>query len=440
MRHTLVMLCLLALITLPAAAQDQDDDQLETPIVVTDATGQTVTITDLSRIVTIGGPVTEIVFELGMGDNIIAVDESSIYPPAAEELPHIGYIRFLSAEPILSYNPSLIITTTDAGPVETLEQLSTAGATVLVAPAEDTLEGAEDKIRVVAAGIGRAEEGEALIAEMRTDIERAQALTDTIEARPRVLFVFAGSNIALGVLGRDSGGNEMLELARVENAVTQAQSYIPLSAEAIVNAAPDIILTTTLSIQRVGGYEAFLALPGIALTPAAQNGRIVYEGMDDLYLLGFTPRLGEAILDLTYLLHEDLPRSAAVVTRLNAELQLFENALEAADLEITLNSGGPYTVFAPFDGAFDADRQLPGDPATYIVEGRYSLDDLSALDGQSLETLAGTTIDITLDESGVVVLNGSARISGADQPGENGIVHTLDSFLPPVDEAEAAAR
>lgn len=350
-----LMLCALLIFTVSASfAQDEiPDDPDQTVYTVVDAFGDTVTITppDLERIISIGGAVTEILYGLGMEDNIIAVDVSSIYPPQTADLPTVGYLRFLSAEPVLSYEPSLIITTEDAGPVDTLRLIQSVGIPVLIVPAEDTPEGAEDKIRTVAAGVGKLDEAEVIIAAMRRDIERAQALVELVETRPRVLFVFAGSNIALGVLGRASGGHQMLELVNVENAITIEDGYIPLTAEAIVAAAPDIILTTSLSVERVGGVENFLNLPGISLTPAAQNGRIVYEQMDDLFLLGFTPRLGDAILNLTYLLHEDLPRPIYAVVRLSPALEAFEGQLRRAGQLEALDADGQFTVLAPNNDA-----------------------------------------------------------------------------------------
>ena len=147
MSHRNFLLAFFALVLLVTAtvAFAQDNDP---PYTVVDAFGEEVVIEDISRIVTIGGAVTEIVYELGLGDNIIAVDTSSIYPDAATEKPDVGYLRFLSAEPILSFEPTLIITTDDAGPPETLQLLGEVGVTVLVTPAENTVQGAEDKIRI----------------------------------------------------------------------------------------------------------------------------------------------------------------------------------------------------------------------------------------------------------------------------------------------------
>lgn len=342
---------------------------------VVDAYGETLTIypQDLERIVSIGGAVTEVLYDLGLGDQIIAVDVSSIYPEEALDLPTIGYLRFLSPEPILAYNPSIIISTEDIGPPETLNLIRSVGVPVLIVPAQDTLEGAADKIRTIAAGVGKVEAGESLIQRMEADIAYAQEIVANIETKPRVLFVFAGSSIAIGVLGPRSGGHQMLELVNAENAIKIDDSYIAATSEAIVAAAPEIILTTTLSIERVGGIEKFMAIPGISLTPATMNERIIYEGMDDLFLLGFTPRLGDAILELTYLIHEDLPRPVSAVIRIETAIQKYEDQLKDSGLLYTLDDQAEYTILAPLDSVFDEqDVEL----SATILDGRVAIDDL----------------------------------------------------------------
>lgn len=61
------------------------------------------------RIVTIGGDITEIVFALGAGDQVIARDSTSLVPEQVKSLPDVGYMRMLNPEGILSVKPTLII-------------------------------------------------------------------------------------------------------------------------------------------------------------------------------------------------------------------------------------------------------------------------------------------------------------------------------------------
>ena len=77
-------------------------------VTVTDADGKPFTVKDTSRVITLGGPVTEIVYALGAGKSVIATDVSSYYPEAVTKLPKIGYQRTLTAEGIISLKPSLV--------------------------------------------------------------------------------------------------------------------------------------------------------------------------------------------------------------------------------------------------------------------------------------------------------------------------------------------
>jgi iron complex transport system substrate-binding protein len=353
---------------------------------VVDAYGKTITIypQDLERIISIGGAVTEILYDLGLGDQIIAVDVSSLYPDEVLDLPTVGYLRFLSPEPILAFNPSIIISTEDIGPPETLNLIQSVGVPVLIVPAQDTLQGTEDKIRTIATGVGKIEAGEAIIQQMQLDIAHAQQVVEQIETKPRVLFVFVGSSIAIGVLGPRSGGHHMLELINAENAILIDDSYIPLTAEAVVAAAPDVILTTTLSIERAGGLEKFMQIPGISLTPAVMNDRVIYEGLDDLFLLGFTPRLGDAILTLTYLIHDELPRSVSAIIRIENRIQKFEEDLKESGLIYQFDDQQEYTILAPVDAVIKAGDI---DLSAYILDGKINVDQLDIDPSLVIETI-----------------------------------------------------
>ena len=86
------------------------------PVTVNDKDGRPVTIGDVSRILALNGEITEIVFALGLGENVIGIDTSVTYPPQVKALPTVGYQRALAAEGILGLRPSVIIGNENAGP------------------------------------------------------------------------------------------------------------------------------------------------------------------------------------------------------------------------------------------------------------------------------------------------------------------------------------
>ena len=88
----------------------------------------------------------------------------------------------------------------------------------------------------------------------------------------------------------------MLALASCDNAVTGYHGYKPLSGEAMIAAAPDVLVVPERALEPLGGWDGVAALPGVAETPAGQQRRFV--AVDDVLLLGFGPRLGQAITEL----------------------------------------------------------------------------------------------------------------------------------------------
>ena len=88
------------------------------------------------RIVSLGGAVTEILFALGEGPKVVARDTTSAYPDAVWDLPDVGYIRSLSAEPILSFEPDLVVASDQSAPRTALDQVASAGVPVVLVPDE----------------------------------------------------------------------------------------------------------------------------------------------------------------------------------------------------------------------------------------------------------------------------------------------------------------
>ena len=257
-----------------------------------------------SRIVTVGGSVTEIVYALGAGERLIAVDSTSYHPAAAQSLPKVGYLRQLSAEGILSVRPDLILALEEAGPPQTLVQLRDSGVRLQLLPERFTAEGVTGKIRAVAATLGLAERGETLAAGVAADLSLVEAVLAGVRRRPKVLFLLATSRGAPLASGSETAADAMIRLSGGVNAVEGYRGYKPLSVESAVAAAPDLVLMMQQSVDTLGGVEAVLALPSIAATPAGAARRVF--AFDGLYLLGFGPRTAHAVAEVARLLHPGL--------------------------------------------------------------------------------------------------------------------------------------
>jgi iron complex transport system substrate-binding protein len=163
---------------------------------------------------------------------------------------------------------------------------------------------ARESIGSISLALGLEEEAQAVIAQLDKEVAAAGELVSQATSTPRVMFFFRPPGAPSLVSGTETAAGEMLVLAGAENVFPGFEGYVPMTPEGIVDAAPDIILTTEASLREFGGLEGLLAEPGIGQTPAAANERII--SMEDLYLLGFGPRTGQAIAELARLLHPEL--------------------------------------------------------------------------------------------------------------------------------------
>lgn len=249
------------------------------------------------RIIAVGGSVTEIVYALGAEDRLVAVDSTSLYPEVATQLPDIGYMRRLSAEPILALEPDRILAIADAGPPPVLDQLKEAGVEIMMIDDDPSLNGITTKIEAVADALDLTEKGQKLAQKVKADFDALAAEVNAVAAPLlRVMFVLNTGRGAPMVGGSGTSADAIIRLAGAENAVTGLEGYKPLSPEAAIEAAPDVILTMNRSVEIAGGKEVLLGQPDIALTPAGKNRSLI--SMEGLFLLGFGPRTPAAVREL----------------------------------------------------------------------------------------------------------------------------------------------
>ena len=257
------------------------------------------------RVVSVGGAVTEVVYALGRQDRLVAVDSTSRHPAATRDLPDVGYMRRLSAEAILALAPDLVLAVADAGPPAVLDQLRGAGVRLVAVPDVATPAGVLAKVEAVAAALGAEAEGRILAGRLEAAFASVRRRIDGVTARPAVLFLLSVDRGAPMAAGRDTTADGIIGLAGGRNALPDVTGYRPIAPEALLAAAPDVILLSERTLQLLGGREALLARPEVAATPAGRAGRLV--AMDGLLLLGFGPRTPQAVDDLATALHPGLP-------------------------------------------------------------------------------------------------------------------------------------
>ena len=261
----------------------------------TGADGVTSEIVDTSRIVTLSGDLTEAVFQLGLGESVVAVDVTTIYPPEAVGLPIVGVGRFLSAEGVLSQSPSLVLGDTQTSPPEAIEQIRSAGVPVVLFDVPSDFPGLYDKAAAIGEALGVPEEGRRLAGELETTVADAIDAAAPLDPVPGVAFVYSRGPDVMLLFGEGMTSKPVIEAAggRDVGAESGIVGTVDVTPEALVAAAPDVIVITSEGLEALGGIDGLLRIPGFAETPAGQARRILDYSEGDF--LTFGPRIGESL-------------------------------------------------------------------------------------------------------------------------------------------------
>jgi len=236
------------------------------------------------RIVTLAVGTGEIVAALGAGDRVVGRDETSS-APQIDSAPIVTKAHNVSAEVVIGLTPDVVLVDDLTSPPEALDQIRAAGVRVVSVPQAWAMTDMRKRILAVATAIG-ARNGQVLADEL--DASAAYASTSD---KPRVAFLYLRGTSAIYLIGgRGSGADDLI--ARAGGVDVGADmglpAFTPLTAEALANLNPDVILVMTNGLESVGGVDGLTQLPGVAQTNAGRDGRVI--AVDDTVLLSFGPR------------------------------------------------------------------------------------------------------------------------------------------------------
>ena len=248
---------------------------------------------EVKRIITAGGSITEVVYLLGAGDQVIAVDQSSTYPPEIKSMPSVGYWKQLNAEGILSLSPTHLITWSDAEPASVLKQVEAMNVNLVsLERLPSTPEQLFINIGRIAEVLNKTEKGQALIDRTKTRLDVVSAKLAEKQDKPKVLFLLSVASGPAQVAGKNTIADGIVTLAGGHNLATH-QNYQTYGAEAFIASNPDIIVLTTQALESLGGIEKLGKVGGVSHTNAWKNQRIVH--LDQAILLGMGPRVADAV-------------------------------------------------------------------------------------------------------------------------------------------------
>ena len=259
---------------------------------------------ELDKVVSIGGSVTEIIYELEEAHRLVARDSTSTYPEAASMLPDVGYMRALSPEGILSMDPNLIIAEEGSGPQETIDLLTQASIPFIKISDGYSRQGIIQKILEVGDALGVKAKAEKVAAKINAELMDAERKSNQYSGkRKKVLFILSTRGGKILASGTNTAADGIIKMAGAINAINSFNGYKPLSDEAVTVAAPDVILMMDRRGDHGSGDEELFSMPSISTTPAAETKSLIR--MNGLYLLGFGPRTASAINELRKELYSD---------------------------------------------------------------------------------------------------------------------------------------
>jgi len=233
---------------------------------------------DLERtgIISFAPNITEVLFELGVGNRVVGVTSFCDYPPEAKNIPSVGGYFDPDLEKVVLLNPALIIL---QGKHQVIADLAAQNAITVAQVNMDSLDSIYSGIATIAAAVGEPTAGEALTARIKSDLDGVRYSVADLP-RPRVLIITARQNHNLNSLytvGRPSFVSELIDIAGGDNIYGDAEEpYLEASKETVVVKAPDVIIEfhagENLSPEEQQRYvDDWGQLPSL---PAVQNGRI----------------------------------------------------------------------------------------------------------------------------------------------------------------------
>ena len=249
------------------------------------------------RIVSLAPSMTEILYALGLGENIVAVTTFCDYPEEAKKKPKIGGMSNPSLEAVVSLKPDIVVMTTDGNPKEFEERLRSFKIPTYISRARRLAELPED-IRELGAALGVRDRADSLADTIASGIKRLSAAPrSSVDSPPsphkKVLFIVWPEPLI--VAGPGTVIDDAVTMLQYENiAATAKTAYPKYSIEEVIRQAPELLF-----IGKGSGMDMQAVSQGIlqrlASVPAVKNGKVCFMS-DNLYRLG--PRVIKGIEEL----------------------------------------------------------------------------------------------------------------------------------------------
>lgn len=268
------------------------------PITLIDGAGREITIeAEPQRILSLGPSATEAVFALGRGDRLVGRTDWCNFPAEALDVPAVGSLFPPDYERILATEPDLVLMI--EGSVDVRDKLEQEYGLKTFVFAPSTFEELYTEVVALGRALGAVEAAEAMVAEIRGEVEAIEAKTASVTERPVVFYEVWPD--PLSTAGPGSFIDDMIRIAGGINAAGDADSaWPPFSVEELLAADPDVIVTGSPEMA-----QDVLSRPGWESIKAVREGRVVGVPNEDIVVRP-GPRLIEGLRLFAETLHPDL--------------------------------------------------------------------------------------------------------------------------------------
>jgi iron complex transport system substrate-binding protein len=247
------------------------------------------------RIVSLTPSVTEILFALGAGDDVVGVSQYSDFPPQATRLPRVGSFLTPNLEAIIALRPTLVIGIGLSSEMRQIRALRETGCSILTIR-DDSVAEIEDSIREIGRKTGRTSAARRLLEELDAKIGEVRTRVSKL---PRVRVLMLVGHEPLIAVGSGTFLDDLLKLSNADNiADSIGQQWPKLSIEYIIAMKPQVILDGQMGSDPGAPTRFWQKYSSI---PAVRNHRVYGYPSDRILHAG--PHIGTSLEMLAAMIH-----------------------------------------------------------------------------------------------------------------------------------------
>lgn len=265
------------------------------PVTIKDAIDQEVVIEEKpEKIVSLMPSNTEIVFALGLGDELVGVSDYDNYPKEAAEKEKVGGMEF-NVEKIISLNPDVVLAHASSAhnSTEGLQQIRDAGIDVVVVNDATSFEDVYKGMEMIGQATGAETEADKLVADMKEKLaaikNKAAAISDSDQ---KSVYIEVSGEPSIFTTGTNTFMQEMLDTINAKNIISE-EGWIQVDQEAVIAANPDAIITTYGAYSETSPIDQISSRKGWEEIKAVKEKQIVDVDSDMVTRSG--PRLVEGV-------------------------------------------------------------------------------------------------------------------------------------------------